>query len=91
MDLQLNGKGVHHLVKLSLIDFDFGKRNVAEKVPQILTITNESHFLPTRFQVEPHAHFRFVPMEGEIEPTKSKEVVITFFRRISVRSRPRQS
>jgi hypothetical protein len=79
IDLQLGGKGVRHLVKLSSMDFDFGKRSVMEKVDQTLTIFNESHFLPITFSIRPHAHFRFVPMEGEIEATKSKDVTITFF------------
>ncbi|OHS98266.1 hypothetical protein TRFO_35361 [Tritrichomonas foetus] len=79
IDLQLSGKGVKHLVSFSSVDFDFGTVNVNQKVDKTLTIKNESNYLATHYHVRPLAQYRFVPMDGTIEPGNGKNVKISFF------------
>lgn len=78
IDLQLSGKGVRHIISFSMVDFVFGKVNIGAKVTQSLTISNESHYLPTTFSIKPLAQYGFEPSEGLIESGQSKKVSITF-------------
>lgn len=81
IDIQFIGKAVYHQVTLSSVDFTFGKCNANTKTTKKVTITNNSHFLPTHFELEQIAQFRFQPSKGEILPGKSKEVSIIFYPR----------
>ncbi|OHS97910.1 hypothetical protein TRFO_35785 [Tritrichomonas foetus] len=79
IDLQFTGKAVRHLVSLSSVDFDFGKCNPNTKTTKDLTITNNSSYLATTFEISPIAQFRFRPNKGEILPGKNKKIEIVYF------------
>ncbi|OHT12743.1 hypothetical protein TRFO_17376 [Tritrichomonas foetus] len=79
IDFTLNGKAVHHMIKFSEIDFIFERCDVNKKVKKVLTIENLSHFLPTSFEIQPIAHFRFEPSKGSIPANSKKDINIIFF------------
>lgn len=81
IDIQYVGKAVFHQVSLSSVDFTFAKCKIDSKITQKMTITNDSHFLSTKFEIAPIAQFRFQPSKGEIQPGKKKEISIVFYPR----------
>jgi hypothetical protein len=68
ISLMLSGKAVHYLVELSEMNLNFERAGDNSGTIKPLKITNNSHFLPTRFSLRAIAHGRFEPPKGVLPP-----------------------
>lgn len=79
LEFQLIGKAVYHRIYTPIVDFDFGESLPSKRSTKTLTIENNSHFLPTSFEIKEAAYFHFSPNQGSIPKGKSLSVDVTFF------------
>jgi hypothetical protein len=79
LEFRLTGKAVHHSVILPVVDLAFECLEVGGKRSQAIELRNESHYLPTYFQISDVPHFRIEPMKGVVAKRTSVAITITFF------------
>ncbi|OHS94108.1 hypothetical protein TRFO_11380 [Tritrichomonas foetus] len=78
LPFKMTGSGVKIGYSISCVDFDFQKQKVKSKTMKMLSITNESKFLPIQFSIRQIAHYHFNPSSGTIPPNGVKDVQVIF-------------